>query len=520
MPISREMRKLKNKWDAGRSWPKRIESLVIKGIRGWTGQRIDFRFPFIAIVGENGVGKSTILQSLAAVYRGSSKKLSHFASDFFPDTPWEQISNGSIGYYIREGDQPTISGTVRKPTGRWRGNPDRHERPVRYVDLRRMQPIAAQVGYSKIAKTPCSETKSESFAYEKLKRLSAIAGRQYDVAGYALTDVDEKRWVPVVESGGARYSGFHQGAGETALADLLKTDFTRYGLVLIDELETSLHPRSQRRLVRELAEICRDRELQIIVTTHSPYILEELPMEGRLLVMNTSAGKMLVTGVSPFFAMTQMDEERHPDIDLYVEDDNSRIVLEELITVHRKQILPQCAIIPCGAASVLLSLGQMVAGDRFPRKSLAFLDADQEVARGCLVLPGEDAPERVVFESLRKKDWAGVAERLGRSHTEVVDALSGAMTIEDHHEWLRNAATKLILGTHTLWRVMASVWAERCVDPSESRLLIDQIENALDGMPFKDPYAAEGPPPLQMAPKIVQTSFLSEPPSDDISFFG
>jgi len=78
------------------------------------------------------------------------------------------------------------------------------------------------------------------------------------------------------------YSGFHQGAGETTVAELLEADLPQYSLVLIDEIESSLHPRAQRRLLRDLAERCRERQLQIILTTHSPYILEELPAEARL----------------------------------------------------------------------------------------------------------------------------------------------------------------------------------------------------------------------------------------------
>ncbi len=39
--------------------------------------------------------------------------------------------------------------SVRKPTTRWHGNPERRIRPVRYLDLRRTQPIYARVGDSK-----------------------------------------------------------------------------------------------------------------------------------------------------------------------------------------------------------------------------------------------------------------------------------------------------------------------------------------------------------------------------------
>ncbi|MBX5180963.1 ATP-binding protein [Rhizobium lentis] len=36
-------------------------------------------------------------------------------------------------------------------------------------------------------------------------------------------------------------------------------DYPKYGLVLIDEVETSLHPRAQRRLMRDLTDSARTR---------------------------------------------------------------------------------------------------------------------------------------------------------------------------------------------------------------------------------------------------------------------
>lgn len=61
--------------------------------------------------------------------------------------------------------------------------------------------------------------------------------------------------------------------------------------------------------MRDLAEVARKMELQIIMTTHSPYVLAELPPEARLYLMEGANGKDIVKGVSADFAMSQMDEE-------------------------------------------------------------------------------------------------------------------------------------------------------------------------------------------------------------------
>lgn len=113
------------------------------------------------------------------------------------------------------------------------------------------------------------------------------------------------------------------------MAEFLQRDFPKHTLLLVDEIETSLHPRAQRRLIRDLAELCRINELQIILTTHSPYVLSELPPEPRGYIMLDSGQREVVFGVSPDFAMTQMDEEVHPECDIYIEDRRAQTLLLE-----------------------------------------------------------------------------------------------------------------------------------------------------------------------------------------------
>jgi predicted ATPase len=51
-------------------------------------------------------------------------------------------------------------------------------------------------------------------------------------------------------------------------------------LVLIDDIETALHPKAQRELVVQLRKLLDLRpELQILFTTHSPYLLDQLKPE-------------------------------------------------------------------------------------------------------------------------------------------------------------------------------------------------------------------------------------------------
>lgn len=493
--ISREMRRLQAKWATGTGWPKRLDWIEIDGIRGWEGQRFDLRFPIMAVVGENGAGKSTVLQSAASVYAAPDGRRDRFASDFFPDTAWDRVKDASVRYAVREGTSSPHVSSVRKPGARWRGNPSRRERAVEYIDLSRIQPVPARTGYSKLANPNHREAGADDFDATRLTRFSGILGGPYDFAKMAITDADSTRRVPVLTQHGAAYSGFHQGAGETTIAELLQADLPRYGLILIDEVESSLHPRAQRRLIRDLAERCRENELQIILTTHSPYVLEELPLEARACIMQPRRGhREIVYGVSPDFAMSQMDDLAHYECDIYVEDTRAEQMVTEILAAGDPNVVRRCQVIPYGAASVGQALGIMASQDRFPRPSLVFLDGDNAPAPGCLLLLGDDAPERVVFEALQDRQWAGLGSRLGRAYPQVADACERAVSLANHHDWVGHAAELLVVSGDLLWQAMCAEWASNILPAEKAKTVVQAVEDVLAGIPV-------GPPVPQLVPR-------------------
>lgn len=479
MTLSREVRLLENKWQSGQGWPKRLEWLEIEGLRGWTNQRIAFNFPIVAIVGENGVGKSTVLQAIAASYE--SEPNDNYASDFFPDTSWETVTKAAIRVSVREGlDTSSFIKSVRKPTNRWRGNPERLRRPVVYIDLRRIQPMSARYGYANLANPQLTEQAANTFDAGTLDSLSSVMGRRYEFAKLSTVGEAKDRPIPVLQRAGSTFSGYHQGAGETAIVELLwKYPIPKYSIVLIDEIETSLHPRVQRRLLRYIANLCRQNELQVVLTTHSPYILSELPANARVYIFESAGGKQVVTGVSPEFAMTKMDEDQHPEVDVYVEDPRAAGLLREIIVSRDRDLIARVQMVSFGAANVGRALGIMRVQNRFPRPTVIFLDGDQDPSPGCVNLPGGDAPEHVVFEGLNEQDWAGVDRRVGRPISDVIDSCAAAMTLSNHHEWVNAAADRLALGGDVLWQAMCAEWVIRCLDVTEAQAIVDAVSETL-----------------------------------------
>lgn len=421
-----------------------------------------------------------MLQTAALTYYQHGDQTDWYPSDFFPATVWDKLESAKIRYSVLEGiGQKQRDGEIRKMTDRWVGTADRPERPVRYVDMGRLQPMTIRTGYFKIAKPSFKELSAKKFDPDTISRISEVMGREYSGGKLALTDADATRPVSVLSREGNDFSAFHQGAGELTVTELLQNPPIKNSLILIDEIETSLHPRAQRRLIRDLGDLCREYELQIILTTHSPYVLQELPPRARCYIVTSGGTREIISGISPEFATTKMDEEIHPECELYVEDERAKVMLREILMQHAPEVASRVQITPFGAASVGQALGLMVTQKRFQRPTLVFLDGDQPATGGTITLPGGDAPERVVFEALKEAKWDILPLRTGRDFSDIQDACSKAMTIGDDHEWVPVTAKSLSLGSDVLWQIFCSTWAANYLPKGEAKAIIDPILEVL-----------------------------------------
>ena len=231
--------------------------------------------------------------------------------------------------------------------------------------------------------------------------------------------------------------------------------------------------------MRDLADRCREDELQIILTTHSPYILEELPQDARMQILESGGTKVIAPGVSPQFAMTKMDDESHPECDVYVEDEAAKALLSEILSAHAQDYFARCAIVPYGSSQVGQALGLMSSQNRFTRPTCVFLDGDSSPMAGCHLLPGSDTPEHVVFGGLHEKGWANVWARIGRDSSLVHNACDRAMTLPEHHDWVKAAANELKCGGEVLWQAMCAEWVATCLATAEAEHVVAPLEEAL-----------------------------------------
>lgn len=475
-----EITRIRDQFQGGQ-WPQFLERLDIAGLRGWAGQVVQFKFPVVAIVGENGAGKSTVLKVAAAAY-DKGKDGGYFPSDFFLDTHWDTLTGIELGYQIKLGDQ-TQSFKIRKPTKRWSFPEKRYERGVYWFDVARTLPLDATAGYARVARLAAGEISTQSLSNEFRDHLSYILGREYKNARFAAPDVNEKRTVGLLHREFGEISQFHQGAGEDTSLDLMRAlqEVPNNSLLIIDEVEASLHPRAQRRLINFLIKLSRLRRVQIIVSTHSPYVLEELPSEARVLLLPTAEGPNVLYGASPEFALTKLDEIVHPEAFVYVEDRSAEVWVREIIARHPEgqAVMSRIKISPVGPANVVAMMGKLADNGKLPQPGLGVLDGDQEDLPGCVRLPGNDAPERVVFLGLREHNWGRLHERFGIGAGDLHTYLEDAVLNPDFHRWPSLVGDRILKSATSVWETMATEWCRECLTEAERDAVVGAIQGAL-----------------------------------------
>lgn len=470
-------------------WKQFLNSIKIENIHGWNGQELTFRFPVVAIVGENGIGKSTYLKAAICAYKNKIGN-DFYPSNMFLKTQWDAdgLAGATITYKIREGDD--VRALRWRKTIDWGFSPKKNKpkRNVFFLDIARTLPLDATAGYAKIAKMASEEAgNGTELDGESLRALSYVLGQNYTRARFTATDINAGREVGLLTKGSGEISQFHQGAGEDAMMDMFKLfqSIPQNSLLVIDEVENSLHPQAQRRLVRHLLSLARSKKLQIILSTHSPFVLEELPAVARVMLTRLSDRKGILYDISPEFALSTIDDVTHPELYVYVEDDEAVTLFWELLKQNSDRYHEYCAKIkayPVGSCEVVGTLGTLGRQNKLPNKSIAIVDGDKKKEfPQCLAFPGNMSPERQIITDLKTIGWGQLDGRFGVGAGSLFKILDDAILLPDHHSWTTYIGDHLRKSNASVWSTLVEEWCAQCLLEEYKTTFFETIDNALNG---------------------------------------
>ncbi len=274
-----------------------LESIRIRNHRGIADLSISFTYPVTVIAGPNGCGKSTILFACACAYgvgvaRGYSPA---FLIRHLKVNNGQEIAdpeeNPILEYhFIEDGDRLFMTWQRKKSWSQKivMGDKIVSRQPRRDKYLRTLANLItpSKVGIPWISGKELSRVEDlDVNMFELAHRVLPFSYRGMKLitfGGRELLFADRKE-IPIA------YSEYHMSAGERALLHLSK-EITplRDALILIDEVEAGLHPHTQQLMMLELQRLALRNDLQIIVTTHSPVVLDSVPLEARIFLERTA----------------------------------------------------------------------------------------------------------------------------------------------------------------------------------------------------------------------------------------
>lgn len=422
-------------------FPHFLSDIYIDGLRGINDLQVVLDFPVSVIAGGNASGKTTVLFAAACAYKvpGAGTR-EYVPSTLFPDYRPPTSGHADVRpEVVLEFNYATPEG---RRSMRWRRAKGWNRsflgrkgvtQPERQLYLRtlsnRSNPseVPDVLGMSRLKTAPtesCLNASQIEFARQILP---------FRYAEVVAISRGSKSLLFAAQDRGTGYSELHMATGERAILRLAReVAQLQNALILIDTVESGLHPWVQQLLMLQLQQLALRNDLQIIVTSHSPIVLDSVPPNGRVFLdRNYKSGKVTVQPAYRDLVQDALYGHSRDILNLLCEDEVAEGILRGILDVvlPRRNVKTETVRIgrDTGAgefpthASTLRKFGQI-------QNFVFLLDGDQregnvvvKIAKAAgdevpvYFLPGTGAPEIWVWERLQElpilphKPWAVTA---------------------------------------------------------------------------------------------------------------
>ena len=425
-----------------------LKKLVIKKFRALNNINIEFGTHVTVICGKNGTSKSSILGIAAQIFS--------FEKDYLKDEKLQfQTITGSNfkslpAEHFRFSDKYDVPGSLDVAVELYDGYSN-HDATAE-LGLFSRGSLARPV----VRKNTTAEKGKESrnfthpVIFLSLKRLQPIASREYKVCDFEYLNAHKQQFINLnnellnktspsatgtggsINSAVAHARNYDQdsvsagedNAGQIVLALMsfrkLKEEYSDYkgGLLLIDEADAGLFPAAQTKLLEMLEKECNDLHLQVIMTSHSPTLIErtyDLSKKYRrkfktVYLSDTFGPVQAMHDISwPKIysdllttTVAALNEISLPKINVYFEDKEGCDFFNTLLFRHRsKKFINQLSDVSLGCSNYIQLVEKGIP--EFSAKSIIILDADVEGTRSLdsiVLLPGTLPPDQLIFEFL------------------------------------------------------------------------------------------------------------------------
>jgi predicted ATPase len=441
-----------------------LTSIQLQGFRCHENTLIDIKSPITALCGINGTGKSTILQLAAAAYKSPDKtvKPSYYLRDFLVvgNLDLEPFTTtAKVEYKFFKSDRTLMTRTISRKddTKRWRGYPGRPEKWAYFSGVGSYLPKFERPDFIFRNSGRLEIINIDDVSTHIKDSICKVLGQTYDeISKNEVKYYTKKGDVISVSKAGVRYSEAHMGFGEGRiqyLINLLET-LPEQSLILIEEPETSLHPSAQHEFALYLNEVVARRKHQILLTTHSEFILQALPSESSIYLKRSGNGISGIPGLTSLEAKSLMADGHTKALNIFVEDKFAKAVLTEILRHSDKDFLGSVGIHPIGGFNLIRQLTEALTPLEYA--VAAVLDGDKNGLTGgnIFALPGDNPPEIEIFNNANVREYIS-------SHFDIdLDDFQARLHGIDHHDWFRRLAECISKDESALIWELSRVYAE------------------------------------------------------------
>lgn len=334
---------------------KRITSLYIAKLKGLENLTISFQDKNVtAIFGENGCGKSTILHALACFYKGNSPSSeTNYFTRFFKKVGAAAWAGSSMtATFEVEGRLKDIK--YEKAADRWKPRIDkRYARDTYYIGIDSCVP---DIEKETVTRTSFNMLPGSPVANRDLiiQEASRIMGRQY--VDFSKPEFASKSYKKVGLQVGTQYTSLSMGAGEQRLFTILDRLYSTpaNSLILIDELDLTLHTIALNRLVDTMVRIANERNLQIVFTSHREELTRRSDINIRHIWKPANQNESMCLDQTSPMCLYRLNGQIEKRYEVYVEDDMAEAIVKAVL--RDEQILNYVSVYRFGDASNAFSL--------------------------------------------------------------------------------------------------------------------------------------------------------------------
>ena len=399
--------------------------------------RINFGFPLTVFIGQNGCGKSSVLHAIQGATKGNTPYKFWFDTKLDPVIYYDDEKRRHSFWYsfsdeknnvrevikarIKRGDDPNYWETSRPLIWAGMQKGPRNNPLVKntiYIDFRQELSAFDKFFYFGNVKGLQSKNKQEyvrkrsvylkslfekpdlNYSWRSVKKnnsleilpvdqvrtISYILGREY----YEVKSILHSLFRGIeghsilMKTNHAQYSEAFAGSGELSVIRLVSMVLNApdHSLIVLDEPEVSLHPGAQERLKIFLLNEIKKKKHQIIIATHSPTMVKDLPKEAlKVFSQDLQTGMFFIKeNLYPEEAFFHIEHKTDERLTIIIEDVLGKELLEavlEDIGEDRKNLFK--VEFTSGGAEVIIKYHIPFFSQKEKFKEFVILDGDKKL---------------------------------------------------------------------------------------------------------------------------------------------